>query len=201
MRCLQDLLIDDLLLDILNEHPQGITEYDLIQALQARGQIPILENAFSNNLNMFRAHFVLFNALYKLRDQLWQDQIAQLDITSIMVTLSPYQQGQHDLVHHDPLRAYYLDLNNLDLTSAEDVENLLNAFWVKFNAQTERQRALEILELNEPVDLLMIKSQYKRLAMQHHPDRGGDKHTLQKINAAKDFLVNYHRQTDRKILE
>jgi DnaJ-domain-containing protein 1 len=201
MRGLQDLLIDDLLLEILYKHPQGITEYDLMQLLQERGQIPVLENAFSSQLNMFRAHFVLFNALYQLRDQLWHDEIAHLDITSIMITLGPYLQGDSGIVLHDPLREYYLNLDNLELTSAQDVEDLLSAFWIKFNAQSERLQALAILELEENVDLQTIRSQYKRLAMQHHPDRGGDKHTLQKINAAKDFLVKHHQTIARKILD
>ena len=201
MRYLQDFLIDDLLLEILRKHPQGITEYDLMQALQERGDIPVLENAFTSHLNMFRAHFVLFNALYQLRDQLWQDEIAQLDITSIMITLGPYQPGENDLMHHDSLRDYYLNLENLELTSAQDVDDLLNAFWIKFNAQTERRQALEILELTEAVDIQTIKDQYRRLAMQHHPDRGGDKQTLQKINAAKDFLIRHHQTIGRKILK
>ena len=191
MRDLQDLLIDDLLLEILHQHTNGITEYDLMHALQERGQIPVLENAFSSHLNMFRAHFVLFNALYQLRDQLWQDEIAQLDITSIMITLGPYQAGEKDLVQHDPLRDYYLNLDNLELTSAQDVDDLLNAFWIKFNAQNERKQALEILELEESVDIDTIKTQYRRLAMQHHPDRGGEHGRMAALQEAYEVMRAY----------
>jgi len=201
MRCFQDLLIDSLLYDVLQQYPQGISEYDLMQALQERGDIPLLENAFSNKLNMFRAHFILYHALYQLRDQLWNDQLAHLDINSIMVCLQEYRAASAGLMPQDPLREYYLNLDNLEMTSEEDVEALLDAFWIRFNSQTERESALKVLELNDTNDISLIKSQYKRLAMQHHPDRGGSKTMLQKINAAKSFLVAHHARETKKILE
>ncbi|NNG14653.1 MAG: DnaJ domain-containing protein, partial [Gammaproteobacteria bacterium] len=43
--------------------------------------------------------------------------------------------------------------------------------------------------LDDPVSDADIKQQYRRLAMQHHPDRGGDDATLQKINAAMNILT------------
>lgn len=42
-----------------------------------------------------------------------------------------------------------------------------------------------------------LKSEYKRLALEHHPDRGGDLETMQAINAQYDeafpLLKNIHR--------
>jgi hypothetical protein len=33
-----------------------------------------------------------------------------------------------------------------------------------------------------------VEHAYRRLAAQHHPDRGGDPHTMSRINAARDAL-------------
>lgn len=201
MSSLHDLLIDSLLYDVLCCYPDGINEYDLMQALQDRGDIPVLENAFSSKLNMFRAHFILYHALYLLRDRLWEEQTGHLEINSVMVYLQDYRQGETALMPADPLREYYLDLSNLELTSAADVEALLNAFWIKFNAQNERESALRILQLEEPCDISAIKTQYRRLAMLHHPDRGGSKTELQKINAAKRFLLVQYARESKRILD
>ena len=38
-----------------------------------------------------------------------------------------------------------------------------------------------------------IKKSYRKLAMKHHPDRGGDEFQLQLINAAKEVLDKYYR--------
>lgn len=39
-----------------------------------------------------------------------------------------------------------------------------------------------------------IKEAYKRLAMKHHPDRGGDKDQFQQIQQAYDVLSDVHRR-------
>jgi len=39
-----------------------------------------------------------------------------------------------------------------------------------------------------------IKAAYRKLAMEHHPDRGGDESTFQKINQAYDTLSDNHKR-------
>lgn len=50
-----------------------------------------------------------------------------------------------------------------------------------------------------------LKTQYKILAMKHHPDRGGDEETMKVINAEYDTLFarikNFHRAADGNIYE
>jgi DnaJ-class molecular chaperone len=91
------------------------------------------------------------------------------------------------------LRDYYLDLSNLEQTSADDVTHLLESFWTRLGANEQRAAALEALELEDPVDYPAIKQQYRRLAMQHHPDRGGDKAQLQTLNYAMAVLEKCYK--------
>ncbi|MBE2293386.1 MAG: J domain-containing protein, partial [Phycisphaerales bacterium] len=65
---------------------------------------------------------------------------------------------------------------------------LLSRFHTACRRQTRRQAALATLELCDPVDGVMIKQQYRRLAMRYHPDRGGDGQHLCEINAALAVL-------------
>src|SRR5690554_7283425 len=74
---------------------------------------------------------------------------------------------------------YYLDLNNLD-TSEESIEQLLNSFWLKMRIPEQHPEDFAILELTPPVSANQIKAQYRKLAMQHHPDRGGCEQTDRK---------------------
>ena len=41
---------------------------------------------------------------------------------------------------------------------------------------------------NNPQTLEELKKEYKRLALKHHPDRGGDVKDMQEINSEYDFL-------------
>ena len=55
---------------------------------------------------------------------------------------------------------------------------------------------------DHPANLEELKSQYKKLAMQHHPDRGGNVEIMQEINREYDELFtklkNVHRTADGK---
>jgi len=125
-----------------------------------------------------------------LRDRLWGERRAQLDINTLCIQLCPYRAQHSDLPsRRDPLRDYYLDLRHLQDTTAGDVEQLLGKFWRRFGPRDRREQALGVLGLNDPVDDVTIKQTWRRLAMQHHPDRGGSEQRLQEINAALTALL------------
>ena len=67
---------------------------------------------------------------------------------------------------------------------------MLASFWNKINRYDNRDAALAELGLKDPVDDKTIKQEYRKLVMQHHPDRGGDKDKLQKINDALTSLLD-----------
>jgi curved DNA-binding protein CbpA len=56
-------------------------------------------------------------------------------------------------------------------------------------ALLQRQQALAVLGLPPNATSQQIKRRYRTLAKQHHPDRGGDPHQMQKIIAAYEFLM------------
>jgi hypothetical protein len=177
-------------LAVLRAHPEGISEYELIQALENSGNAVFSTDRLRNNLSLFQTHFFLFHHLYQLREDLWEKGEARLDISPLCIQLlSINDTPDTALSDHDPLRDYYLQLDNLENTNAEDVDMLLSKFWLRFVRNDEREAALAELELQDPVDWGTIKTQHRRLAMQHHPDRGGDAERLQAINAAMDVLA------------
>lgn len=180
----------DLLHRVLRAHPAGLSEYELITTLETENEEDFSRHQLRDNLSLFQTHFLLFHALYCLHDQLFEAQSARLDIHTLCIQLLPFKAATDTaLAEHDPLRDYYLDLTNLKNTDASEVDNLLTQFWSRFIFDDDRRQALTTLELEDPVDWSTIKTQHRRLAMLHHPDRGGDEERLQAINAAMDLLA------------
>lgn len=173
----------------LGAHPEGIGEHDLIRALRARGFFGFLPEPPAGPLPLFRAHFLLFHALYRLQDRLSAAGEGRLEIHTLRIRRLPWSPGDSALATPDPLRAWYLDWSNLDGTTTDDIHELLDAFWRRFARFDRRAEALAELGLADPVDEQTIKLAWRRLAMEHHPDRGGDSARLQAINAAVDCLL------------
>jgi len=193
------------LLKVLLLHPTGLSEFELIQKLEAEGQPGFETDCLKGNLSLFQTHFFLFHSLYLLREQLReqlildQEQQYQLEISPLCIQLIPLnEKNGSSLGEHDPLRDYYLDLNNLKEVNETEVNQLFTKFWERFISNDERRDALKELELQDPVDWPTIKKQHRRLAMQHHPDRGGDEERLQTINAAMELLAKNLRHTSNK---
>ena len=91
--------------ELLRAAPAGISEFQLIQQLKARHSTHIPNLGLDDKLVLFRTHFLLFNALYQLRDQLWAARSAHLEIAPLCIRLLPYQAGEAALEEPDPLRA------------------------------------------------------------------------------------------------
>lgn len=186
--------LPDQLLQLLREAPAGISEFQLIQQLKARHCTHIPNLGLADKLVLFRTHFLLFNALYVLRERLWGRQEAYLQINPLCVQLQPWHSAGEGLAEHDPLRDYYLDLNHLRDTTERDVEKLLASFWTRMQGGDEKRAALELFELNDdqPLSFTTIKLRYRQLVSQHHPDRGGSTERLQSINLAMEILERYY---------
>ncbi|MWV13044.1 molecular chaperone DnaJ [Pseudomonas sp. R-28-1W-6] len=184
----------DQLHELLRAAPAGISEFQLIQQLKQRHSTHIPHLELTDKLVLFRTHFLLFNALYRLRDRLWQAQSAHLQINPLCMQLLPWQPGSSELAEHDRLRDYYLDLQHLRDTAEADVEKLLASFWTRMQGGDEKRAALELFELSneQTLNLATIKLRYRQLVSQHHPDRGGSTSRLQSINLAMEILQRYY---------
>jgi DnaJ-domain-containing protein 1 len=183
------------LLALLQAADAGLSEYQLIQQLKQQQSAHLDNLADDEQLALFQLHFLIFNALYRLRERLWQAQSAHLTIGPLCCQLLPYQAGSCALAEHDPLRDYYLDLQHLQDTDAKAVEQQLASFWRRLHSGDAQRAALELFELSSPptLDLARIKHRYRQLVSQHHPDRGGSTSRLQSINHAFEILQRYYR--------
>ena len=178
--------------DILQRHPAGLTEYELLGELRRLNALPDEILTTSSHLALFQVHFLVFHVLYKLRDDYWDSQQAQVEISPLKIQLIPYRAGETAISETDPVKSYYQDLDNLENTNSDDVIELLTHFWLRMNGGEQRREALQTLGLDNDADFVTIKKRYRQLAMQHHPDRGGDNKTLQEMNAAMEWLAKYH---------
>lgn len=188
--------LETCLLQILTPHTEPLSEYELLKQLRERGYAGFTDLQFHEPMALFFSHFLLHHALYRLQNSLWQQQNAYLAISALCIQLQPYQAGEQVLSMPDALRAYYLDAANLAKMTGDQLDQLLGQFWQKFHAADDKQAALATLALCEPVDYATIRQRYRQLAMQHHPDRGGDTATLQTINKAMAVLTRYYRAFD-----
>lgn len=174
------------LLHLLKSHPEGIKEYDLLKQISAQNNQQL---ALFDSLVLFQQHFLLFHALYRLRDQQHGEQQGHIIIEALNIQWLPYSRlDQNSLTRGDPLRHYYLDLANLDQTSAQDVDDLLASFWLRVNDDTQKNAALKRFDLSPECNLADIKRRYRQLLANHHPDKGGCVHTTQSINEAMSIL-------------
>ena len=128
-------------------------------------------------LALFRTNFLLMNALYHLQRLLlpqgyWLD-VVPLDL-QLRTCHSPTLPAPAD-----PLASYYLDWTNCEQADLDEVQTLLNAFWHHYAErvvcyQLTRAEACRLLEVDESATSAQIRRSWKRLALRHHPDRGGD---------------------------
>lgn len=190
-------MVDDLITKIehiLANTAEALSEYELITLLRDSHGGVFKEADLQNSFELFQVHFLLFHCLYRLRDRWLSENKACLQIDAMKIRRLPYTQSNIEaLTVADSLRAYYLDLSQLKQTSEADAENLINDFWLKFVAAADRSDALKALELEEGVSFDQIKQQYRQLAMQHHPDRGGSATKLADVNRAMDVLKRYYQ--------
>lgn len=183
------------LLEWLNAHPTGLSEHELLK--RSREANPLFANFDARQpLSLFRGHFLLFHALYRLRDRLSRERSGRLVIDPLRTVLEPAGSVDGSPANavslapseSDGLSAWYDDLNRWATMTAAEVIELLHRFHAARRTNGRRRAALAELGLQDPVDDATIKQHYRRLAMRHHPDRGGDGARLREINAALAIL-------------
>ncbi len=183
-------------LHILREHQGPISEYDLMCALENSGvQFPIV--ADTKDLELFRKHFFLKNALYQLQLDLFQEGIyVRIGLLDISLEPISHESSSNELSEQGEtkLRTFYLDWSNYANTGDEDVKKLLQSFWERYFALDQYGNALNVLGLTSECQWLDIQSEYRRQVALHHPDKGGEKAKFIEIREAYETLRCYYQQ-------
>lgn len=178
---------------LLTARPAGIGEHELLKIL--RWEQPSFA-AFDARepLSLFRGHYLLFHVLYRLRDRLTRERRGHLVVDPLRIALEPTavtESGEKSAALTPALdfADWYADLRRLTTVTAVEINTWLRQFHAARQGWSQRQAALAALELQDPVDTAAIRRQYRRLAMRHHPDRGGDGQRLREIHAALAVLA------------
>ena len=178
------------LLDLLAAHPAGLSEHELLKKLRASD--PLFAGFSAREpLKLFRGHYLLFHALYRLRDRLADERRGRLrvDPQGIVLEFEAMPCGGTALAPSEPdFAPCYADLARLATMTITEIAELLRYFHAARRRDERRRAALAVLDLRDPIDAAAIKRRYRRLAMRHHPDRGGDGQRLGEINAALAVL-------------
>lgn len=195
----------DLVAVLLADHPEGLSEHQLLKLLQQQPYEFFAADALRDPLVLFQTHFLLFHCLYLLKQSWNIAQHATLDISATLIIKRSYcnqntelknkLNGSQQLLQADPLAQYYLDWSHFSSTTGEDVDALLNSFWRKvFTPKNEEsiQHSLTIMQLDSLVSTAELKVQYRRLAQIHHPDKGGNSDQFKKICQAFHQLKQYN---------
>ena len=175
---------------------QGISEYALLTALQEDESVTVFSDDFFShadaNVTLFRKHFLIMNALYQLQARLITEG-QYLLVSPLEVRLGPVNES--DAVYlstenaDQKLREYYLDMRHIDQTEKAEVDGMLDGFWQRYTANDKRYDALQTLGLTTEADLDKVKQTYRRLASEHHPDKGGDSIQFTAIRQAYETLL------------
>lgn len=197
------------LLRILESRPEGIREYELMQKLGEEGFLPGAREACGGrdagdgDLYLYRSHFFLFHVLYRLRDRLLREKRYKLSIFCLDIRLGPFTDagdsedagspsdvgGTGNLpIGHDPVATYYLDLNNMEGVSEEDVRRMISGFFDRLEAYYRRNEDLALLGLPPGATPGEIRHRYRTLAFEYHPDTGGDEERFRNLRDAAERL-------------
>lgn len=174
------LPLQDILRTILLNHSDGLSEYELLKLLQSEPYSLFVKQNLAQPLVLFQTHFILFNALYHVRDYCLAEEVGMLHIDCLCIRLTPWQPGQTGLQALNKLRAYYLDWQHIEDTNQEEVETLLGNFWQGMSGLTKttndmsEPEALKLLNLDKLGTQQELKKQYRKMLHLHHPDKGGD---------------------------
>jgi DnaJ-domain-containing protein 1 len=173
------------------------TEFELIKTLEQSQLLP--EAPENSELALFQKHFIVRNALYRWREELRESgETLLLGLSDI--ELGVLARGEDGMPQTDTgadkLAEFYLDWQNFESHGEAQVEDLLNTFWRDFAryqivAAGEVEAALKQLGLQLPVSLEQLKKQYKKLAQQRHPDRGGVSEEFVRISEAYQTVRVY----------
>lgn len=185
----------------LREARGGLSELELIRQLQAPPWQILGPVDYANPAALYPVHFLLFHVLYRLRDELAErGETVTISPLIISLTESDVVAGTGLPDSGDPLRAFYLDLNQYEM-SEDDILRMVDDFWAgRVRQPPARASAIEAAGVlgfeSLPADFGEVKYRFRRAVMLAHPDRGGDTEQVQQLNEAFAILRHYFHHGD-----
>lgn len=180
----------DAVADIVRRHPGGLSEFELMQQLDRHYPELYPKPDLRDPLLLFQHHFILMHVLYLLQDEWHRAGDGVLEINALrIVARRLLNQGGRSPSVNTSLRDYYLDWRNLTRENPESVQSLIDGFWKRLLGEQKSPDALAELGLDDSADTARIKSRYRQLASEHHPDKGGDPEEFRRIREAYEALV------------
>jgi hypothetical protein len=164
---------------------------------------------------LYQVHFLLFHTLYTLRDQLAEGG-ESLVISALLTRLEsrsevsdqklsgPRLSAKGLPAQADSLRAFYLDLTQYRLSTAQ-IHAMLDNFYAGHRAANAHPDTAEVAaaahclgysDRRLPECFNEAKQRFRRAVMRAHPDRGGSTAHVQKLNAAFAVIRNHYRGRD-----
>ncbi|HDX8645456.1 DNA-J related domain-containing protein [Aeromonas dhakensis] len=175
------------LLALLRQASGSYKVHELLAELRRQELIPPLPG--DERQQLFRLNFLIMNALYQLQAEL-HDEGWWLLISTLDIRLEPLSPCNAASAHtrSEALRSYYLDWQVFWQTDREEVEALLGSFWRACERDEHRAEALTLFALPTGAGPDAIRRRWRELALQHHPDRGGDADTFIRLRWAWEHL-------------
>ena len=183
---------------LLRENPDGLSELNLIKALQRPPWELIGTVNYAEADKLYPVHFLIFHVLYRLRDQ-FAGTGEILDISPLLIRLSHSDivSGSGPISTNDELRAFYLDLSRYQMPE-DAITQMMDDFWSgRLGHQPEKEEARDAAATlgfrDMPSSFDDVKQRFRRAVMQAHPDRGGETEAIQSLNNAFSILKAHFR--------
>ena len=183
----------------LRDSPDGMAEFNLIKKLQSPPWQLFGKLDFQDPQKLYPTHFLLFHVLYRLKDTL-AEAGENLAISPIRITIDRQDTigGTGLPGMPDNLRSFYLDLSQYELPK-DAIQQMMDRFWAGY--QNTGPSGPEVLAAANrlgfdavPESFLVAKQAFRRAVMRAHPDRGGDKDSIQALNEAFAILKAHFSQ-------
>lgn len=202
---MQDVLTANLPVHSLSAGHLGsfeFEEYHLIQILEKQGLFQELEKVPAS-LALFAKHFLTRRSLYQSQ-AFWRAEGYCIEFGLMRIKLAfsglPIIDGHKTepsqviaLLGEQAIADFYGDINVLKEATQESVNELLSDFWQRYDAFLNADNAYAVLNIKPDAAWVDIQKAYRKLAAQHHPDKGGDAKAFTRIKNAYDQIKKLRR--------
>jgi hypothetical protein len=183
-----DLLIARLAVFFASQ-PEPVQEYQLLTQMQTEGFLALCADD-NYWVALFRKHFLLRHCLYKL-NEISAHEGRGLHLGPISIEYFEAKQSgglPSEDISYRALADYYGDLNHWLCATEDTCRNFIDDFFKRFAIAADVEAHLAVLDL--PCDAVwgVVQQRYRRLAQQHHPDKGGDTEQFLKVTRAFEAL-------------